>query len=143
LARNFARNVTKFAPHNVLTLIACCKLTFDERVLVRRVGKARESSLLTTRIHFIIVMIRWTGLAPWEFEFPFRGSLTSIFLMNLVCQAFYVGLNSVSRADLREYWKNLCAGGHSGEGGLWPGVAGDAPVHGGGGTTVVTLHPKP
>ena len=21
------------------------------------------------RIHFIIVMIRWTGLAPWEFEF--------------------------------------------------------------------------
>jgi len=25
-------------------------------------------------------MIRWTGLAPWEFEFPFPGSLTSIFL---------------------------------------------------------------
>jgi len=23
------------------------------------------------RIHFIIVMIRRTGLAPWEFEFPF------------------------------------------------------------------------
>jgi len=22
------------------------------------------------RIHFIIVMIRWTGLAPWEFESP-------------------------------------------------------------------------
>ena len=21
------------------------------------------------RIHFIIVMIRWTGLAPWEFAF--------------------------------------------------------------------------
>ena len=21
------------------------------------------------RVHFIIVMIRWTGLAPWEFEF--------------------------------------------------------------------------
>jgi len=30
------------------------------------------------RIHFIIVMIRWTGLAPWVFEFPFPGSLTSI-----------------------------------------------------------------
>jgi len=28
----------------------------------------------------IIVMIRWTGLAPWEFEFPFSGSLTSTFL---------------------------------------------------------------
>ena len=32
------------------------------------------------RIHFIIVMIRWTGLAPWEFEFPFPGSLISTFL---------------------------------------------------------------
>jgi len=31
-------------------------------------------------IHFIIVMIRWTGLASWEFEFPFPGSLTSTFL---------------------------------------------------------------
>ena len=27
---------------------------------------------LLVRIHFIIVMIRWTGLAPWEFAFPFR-----------------------------------------------------------------------
>ena len=26
---------------------------------------------LLVRIHFIIVMIRWTGLTPWEFEFPF------------------------------------------------------------------------
>jgi len=29
---------------------------------------------LLVRIHFIIVMIRWTGLAPWVFEFPFPGS---------------------------------------------------------------------
>ena len=35
---------------------------------------------LLVRIHFIIVMIRWTGLAPWEFEFSFPGSLTSTFL---------------------------------------------------------------
>jgi len=28
---------------------------------------------LLVRIHLIIVMIRWTGLAPWEFEFPFCG----------------------------------------------------------------------
>ena len=27
---------------------------------------------LLVRIHFIIVMIRWTGLTPWEFEFPKR-----------------------------------------------------------------------
>ena len=32
---------------------------------------------LLVRIHFIIVTIRWTGLAPWEFEFPFPGSLKS------------------------------------------------------------------
>ena len=32
------------------------------------------------RIHFVVVMIRWTGLAPWEFEFPLSGSLTSTFL---------------------------------------------------------------
>jgi len=32
---------------------------------------------LLVRIHVIIVMIRWTGLAPWEYEFPFPGSRTS------------------------------------------------------------------
>jgi len=32
------------------------------------------------RIHFIIVMIGWTDLAPWEFKFPFPGSLTFTFL---------------------------------------------------------------
>ena len=36
---------------------------------------------LLVRIHFIIVMIRWTGLVPWQFEFPFPGSLTSTFLI--------------------------------------------------------------
>ena len=32
---------------------------------------------LLVRIHLITEMIRWTGLAPWEFEFPFPGSLIS------------------------------------------------------------------
>jgi len=36
---------------------------------------------LLVRIHFIILMIRWTGFAPWAFEFPFPGSLTSTFLV--------------------------------------------------------------
>ena len=40
---------------------------------------------LLVRIHFIIVMIRWTGLAPWEFEFPFSGSLASTFLVAAGC----------------------------------------------------------
>jgi len=29
---------------------------------------------LVVRIHSIIEVILWTGLAPWEFEFPFPGS---------------------------------------------------------------------
>ena len=33
------------------------------------------------RIHFIIEMIWWTGLAPWEFEFPFPGILISTLLV--------------------------------------------------------------
>ena len=37
-------------------------------------------SNLLVRIHFIIVMITWTGLAPWKFETPFPGSLTFTFL---------------------------------------------------------------
>jgi len=32
---------------------------------------------LPLRNHFIIVMIRWSVLAPWEFEFSFPDSLTS------------------------------------------------------------------
>ena len=34
---------------------------------------------MQTPQHLIIVMIRWTGLAPLEFEFRFPGSLTSTF----------------------------------------------------------------
>ena len=35
---------------------------------------------LLFRIHVIIEMIWWTGLAPWEFELPFPGGLISTFL---------------------------------------------------------------
>ena len=35
---------------------------------------------LLVRNHYIVVMIRWTGLAPREFAFTFSGSLTSTFL---------------------------------------------------------------
>ena len=38
---------------------------------------------LLARIHFIIVMMSWTGLAPCEFDFPFPGSLTSTFLVEI------------------------------------------------------------
>jgi len=48
----------------------------------RHVNSEREFFIdnLLVRMHLIIVMIRWTGIAPWEFEFPFPGSLTSTFL---------------------------------------------------------------
>jgi len=51
------------------------------RVRGSRAALQREFFInnLLIRIHFIIVMITWTGLAPWEFEFPFPGSLTSTF----------------------------------------------------------------
>ena len=37
-------------------------------------GEHRQAKIHTP------VMIRWTGLASWEFEIPFPGSLTSTFL---------------------------------------------------------------
>ena len=30
---------------------------------------------LLVRIHFVIEIIWWTGLASWEFEFPFQVAL--------------------------------------------------------------------
>jgi len=45
----------------------------------RRGQREREFFIdnLLVRIQFIIEMVWWTGLAPWEFEFPFPGSLIS------------------------------------------------------------------
>ena len=40
----------------------------------------RDIENLLVRIHFVLEIIWWTGLAPWEFEFRFSGSLTSTFL---------------------------------------------------------------
>ena len=50
--------------------------------MARDMAREREFFIdnLLVRIHCIIVMIRWTGLAPWEFEFAFPGSLISTFL---------------------------------------------------------------
>ena len=39
-------------------------------LVVLLAGTAIGLNPTLVRIHFIIVMIRWTGLAPWEFEFP-------------------------------------------------------------------------
>ena len=53
------------------------------RIVRKRLPSPTEREVfidnLLVRIHSMIVMIRWTGLAPWEFEIPFSGSLTSTF----------------------------------------------------------------
>ena len=74
---------------------------------------------LLVRIHFIIVMIRWTGLAPWEFEFHSPGSLTSTFLVQvrtirfsstpIGLQRFCYFLINFSSIALAPYWAHFCA----------------------------------
>ena len=54
--------------------------------------KEREFFIDNLRVR--IVMIRWTGLAPWEFEFPFPGSLTSTVLAHRHVLAFDFGVQS-------------------------------------------------
>jgi len=51
---------------------------------------------LLFRIHFIIVMIRWTGLAPWECEYHFSGSWTSTFLVTQI-EPSMAAMHSLSR----------------------------------------------
>jgi len=71
-------------------------------------GTEREFFIdnLLVRIHYIIVIIKWTGLAPWEFEFPFPGSLTSTFLDGTLSSLVGVALlpkKLVSWVDLLLY----------------------------------------
>jgi len=63
-----------------------CRAYTSRGLAEKEVEREREFFIdnLLVRIHFIIVTIRWTGLAPWEFEFPFPGSLTSTFLAGRV-----------------------------------------------------------
>ena len=55
----------------------------ENRQDVERV-RTRESDFfidnLLVQTHLIILMIRWTGLALWEFRFPFPGCLTYTFV---------------------------------------------------------------
>jgi len=78
-------------------MIARGKLNFDERVVAHRVVASKRADVQTrkseffienllVRMHFIIEMIWWTGLAPWEFEFPFSGSIISTCLVRSTSQ---------------------------------------------------------
>ena len=59
---------------------------------------------LLVRIHFIIVMIRWTGLAPWEFEFPVPGSLPSTFLSQIATRHTVRAGKRMPRWTLTRVW---------------------------------------
>ena len=52
------------------------------RPALARLQREREFFIdnLLVRIHFIIVMIWWTGLAPWKFEYPCPGQRLTHFL---------------------------------------------------------------
>ena len=67
--------------------------------------RERESSLLTTHwtgtTSSCLRCFWWTGLAPWEFEFPFPGSLISTFLGIIQnCCEVRCGLAGRCRPDL-------------------------------------------
>ena len=76
-----SRHLTKHHRTLLLTLYKPCAAPG----LQTRDRQSRERELwidnLLVRIHYIIEMIRWTGLAPWEFEFRFPSSLISTFLV--------------------------------------------------------------
>ena len=54
-------------------------------------------------------MIRWTGLAPWEFELPFPGSLTSAFL-----QVYVGNVEASSSLEMLRYFTEMCSGSEAG-----------------------------
>jgi len=58
------------------------RVGYHAREQTRAALREREFFIdnLLVRIHFIIEIIWWTGLAPWEFELSFSGSLISTFL---------------------------------------------------------------
>ena len=74
----------------------------------RSATKYREreffSDNLLVRIHLIIVMIRWTGLAPWEFEFTFPVSsevikFSSFHLYQKCPSKTFYGLYNISKVS--------------------------------------------
>ena len=53
----------------------------DFDVVVGFTGSELLIDNLLVRIHFIVEMLWWTGLARWEFEFSSPSSLASTFLV--------------------------------------------------------------
>jgi len=66
---------------------------------------------LLVRIHFIIVLIRWTGLAPWVFKFPFSlqvhqaASASNTFL---TAAEYFVGAEQVMTVGAIDFISPSC-----------------------------------
>ena len=63
------------------------------------IQKARDRAFFIVKLHFIIEMIWWTGLEPWEFESPIPGSLTSTFLEGVLGGPQPTGPNPLHHRD--------------------------------------------
>ena len=70
---------------------------FGQQVIARELF----IDILLVRIRFIIEMVWWIGLAPWEYEFPFPGCLIPTFLeYQSGCASPSSSTPSVSRSNL-------------------------------------------
>jgi len=70
IIRGKLRRAHRFSVGNVTKPGSASTTDIFKKVLARAEREFFIDNLLA-RVHFIIVMIRWTGLAPWESEFPF------------------------------------------------------------------------
>ena len=72
-------NHFQYASHS--NILSCSLFAWKRRTHPQTSCYARERQFFIdnplVRIHFVIVMIRWTGLAPWEFEYS--GDLNATF----------------------------------------------------------------
>ena len=80
-----ARNLLSLSGESINQDIDSSSRQVENRPTITEIDLWREFFIdnLLVRIYHIIVMIRWTGLAPWGFEFSFPGCLTSTFLIDL------------------------------------------------------------
>jgi hypothetical protein len=66
--------------HDLLNLLLNPLTPPPRNLLVCRERELVIDNLLV-QIHFVFEMIWWTGLAPWQFDFHFPGSLIFTFLV--------------------------------------------------------------
>ena len=100
-------------------VLHCCEVARDVDLVVLDARLVRRRNIpvsereflidnLLVRIHFTIVIIWWTGLAPRKFELPFLGSFTSTFPLWIktlsidlvVCDARLVRRSNVKKTAL-------------------------------------------